>query len=198
MKRTINLLVIGTALLLSVNATRGQAVKINLPLTLVGSPNIGAEFTISQQFTVNGDILWMPYLFKKKEEVFRYMAASADLRYYIHPKYYYTNDLFDGFYVGPYVMYVNYNIGLARHDDPSENFRYRGWGVSSGVSLGYKFFLSRRFRMDINLGLGYAHLQYNKYQLGGEWAEYPLSVKDTKAWIGPTKFGVHLVYNIFK
>ena len=52
--------------------------------------------------------------------------------------------------------------------------------------------------LDVNLGVGYAHLQYNKYLLGGEWAHYPLEKKNTKMWIGPTKFGVHLVYNIFK
>ncbi|MEG0647292.1 MAG: DUF3575 domain-containing protein, partial [Bacteroides sp.] len=51
---------------------------------------------------------------------------------------------------------------------------------------------------DTNIGLGYAHMQYNKYLLGGEWADYPLSIKDTKAWIGPTKFGVNLVYNLFR
>jgi hypothetical protein len=48
------------------------------------------------------------------------------------------------------------------------------------------------------MGIGYAHLQYNVYRLGGEYAEYPLAIKDTKWWIGPTKFGVHLVYNLFR
>ncbi len=75
---------------------------------------------------------------------------------------------------------------------------YKGWGISAGLSLGYKFYLSKRFRLDLNLGLGYAHLQYDKYQLGGEWADYPLELKDTRAWFGPTKFGVHLVYNLFR
>ncbi len=193
------MLIAATAVLLSGFGTaRGQAIKIDIPKTLMGSPNIGAEFTLSQQFTINGDVFWMPYMFKKKEEVFRILEGCAELRYYVKPRYYYTNDLFDGFYVGPYVMYGNFNIGLARHDDPSDDRRYDGWGVSAGVSVGYKFFISRRFRMDINLGLGYAHLQYDTYRLGGEWADYPMSRKDTKMWIGPTKFGVAMVYNLFR
>lgn len=184
-------------MLFGVDIAKGQAIKVNLPTTLIGTPNIGAEFTLSQQFTINADVLWAPYMFKKHEEVFRALIGTVELRYYVKPKYYYTNDLFDGFYIGPYVMYGNFNIGLYKGED-QDSYRYKGWGVSGGVSLGYKFYLSKRFRLDLNLGLGYAHLQYDTYLLGGEWAEYPLSIKDTKTWIGPTKFGVHLVYNLFR
>lgn len=52
--------------------------------------------------------------------------------------------------------------------------------------------------LDLNIGLGYAHLQYNKYYLGGEYVNFPLERKKTKRWIGPTKFGINLTYNIFR
>lgn len=189
-----------------VNKANAQAIKINLPTTIIGTPNLGAEFTVSQRFTINGDVLWAPYMFKKSETVFRVLAGTAEFRYYVNPKYYYTNNMFDGFYLGPYAMFGNFNIGIDKghnndevgQDESKKSYRYSGWGVSSGVSLGYKFYLSKRLRMDVNMGLGYAHIQYDKYLLGGEWAGSPLSIKDTKAWIGPTKFGVHLVYNIFR
>lgn len=196
-KGTLITLAATAFLLFGVDTAKGQAIKINLPTTLIGTPNIGAEFTVSQQFAINADILWAPYMFKKNEEVFRTLIGTAELRYYVKPKYYYTNDMFDGFYIGPYAMYGNFNIGLYKGED-QDSHRYKGWGVSGGVSLGYKFYLSKRFRLDLNMGLGYAHLQYNTYLLGGEWAEYPLSIKDTRIWIGPTKFGVHLVYNLFR
>lgn len=176
----------------------GQALKTNAPLLLVGTPNVGVEITISHQFSVNGDIMWMPYMFKKNEEVMRSLVGSVDLRYYVNPRYYYTHEMYDGFYIGPYVMYGNYNMGFKRSDDTKDSFRYKGWGLSTGLSLGYKFYISPRFRLDVNLGVGYAHLQYNKYFLGGEWSDYPLEKKATRAWIGPTKFGIHLVYNLFR
>ncbi len=175
-----------------------QAIKTNVPLLLTGTPNIGAEWSISKQFTVNGDILWAPYLFKKDEEVFRTLIGSLDLRYYINPKYYYTNDLWDGFYVGPYAMIGNFNIGLKNSDDDETSYRRRGWGISSGITTGYKFYLSSRFRIDINAGFGYAHMQYDKYLLGAEYAKFPIESKQTKAYVGPTKLGIHLVYNIFR
>ena len=177
-------------------SSSGQAVKANIPLTLAGSPNLGFEFTIGAQMAINVEGLWTPYMSKSSESVFRVLQTSADLRYYLKPKYYHTNNMFDGFYVGPYVMYGNYNVGFNRVDPVESNNRYVGWGLSAGVNVGYKLYLSRRFRLDFNMGIGYAHLQHDIYRLGKEYSEYPYKLKDTKSWIGPTKFGIHLVYNI--
>ncbi len=197
MKKLILLLFISVVSFAAPQRAGAQALKINIPTTLAGTPNIGAEFTISQQLSVNGDVLWAPYMFKKHEQVFRALIGTLDFRFYVSPKYYYTNDMFDGFYMGPYAMAGNFNVGLYKGKDKT-SYRDKGWGVSCGISLGYKFYMSKRFRLDVNLGVGYAHLQYDRYYLGGEWAEYPIAYKETKAWIGPTKFGVHLVYNLFR
>jgi hypothetical protein len=175
-----------------------QSIKVNIPLCLTGSPNIGFEHTLTRQATVNAEVSWMPYMFKDGEEVFRIMEGSVEVRHYLNPRNFYTNDSWDGFYVGPYAMYGNFNIGLIENKDKASSVRRRGWGVSGGVSLGYKIAFGTRIALDINLGLGYAHLQYDKYPLGGEYAEYPIELKDTKKWVGPTKFGIHLVYNIFR
>ncbi|MDR1414768.1 MAG: DUF3575 domain-containing protein [Odoribacteraceae bacterium] len=188
---------IGSLLLCCSLGARAQAVKVNLPLWLAGSPNAGIEWTMGSQFTVNGEVLWMPYMFKQHEEVFRALVTSVDFRYYIAPPYYYTDDSWDGFYVGPYALYGEFNVGLFKKK-AAENFRNAGWGVSGGISTGYKFYLSPRFRVDVNIGIGYAHLQYDKFLLGGEYRDYPLESKITKVWIGPTKFGVHLVYSLFR
>lgn len=199
MKRILRNILSCLVLFLAYSATAdAQAIKTNTPLILTGTPNIGVEWTVGRQFTLNGDILWAPYMFKKKEEVFRALIGSVDLRYYVNPKYYYTHDMFDGFYVGPYAMGGNFNIGLDRGKEDKKNYRRRGWGISSGASFGYKFYISERFRLDVNMGVGYAHFQYDKYELGGEFAKFPLEKKKTKSYVGPTKFGVHLVYNIFR
>ena len=183
----------------SSNSYSQIAVKTNVPMLLLGGPNVGAEITLSQQFTVNGEFMWQPFLFKKKEDVFDAMLMGADFRYYPNPRFFYTSSYYDGLYFGPYAMYGLFNIGMVGGDGLSaDDERYKGWGISGGLLVGYKLFLSPRFRLDINLGLGYAHLQYDTYQMTGQWAEWPMSIKDTKSWIGPTKFGVHLVYNLFR
>lgn len=199
MKRILKHMLCGMILfLLYCPSSNAQAIRTNIPFAITGNPNIGAEWSIGKQLTLNGDVLWMPYLFKKNEEVFRALIGSVDFRYYLNPKFYYTNDLWDGFYVGPYAMAGNFNIGLKNSDPDAQSYRRKGWGISTGVSTGYKFYLSSRFRLDLNMGVGYAHLQYDKFHLGGEYAEFPLERKRTKAYFGPTKFGIHLVYNIFR
>ncbi|NDV84134.1 DUF3575 domain-containing protein [Bacteroides sp. 51] len=197
--KTVIRYILGVAVLSAMTTiVSAQSIKINTPLWLTGSPNVGFEYTLTRQVTLNADVLWMPYLFKKNEEVFRIFQGTIEARYYLDPRNYYTNDSWDGFYVGPYAMYGNFNIGLLKNDDMAQSTRRKGWGVSGGVSTGYKFAFGTRWALDLNIGLGYAHLQYDKYPLGGEYVNYPLEQKKTRKWIGPTKFGVHLVYNIFR
>ncbi len=124
--------------------------------------------------------------------------GSAELRYYWNPQNFYTNDSWDGFYIGPYAMYGTFNIGLLKHNDPLRSYRRKGWGVSGGITFGYKYAFNSRLALDMNIGVGYAHFQYDKYKLGGEYVNFPLELKKTKQWIGPTKFGVSLTYNIFR
>jgi hypothetical protein len=183
--------------LLSAGA-KAQGLKTNVPFILSGSPNFGIEWSVGRLLTLNADVMWMPYLFKKNEEVFRVLVGSIDFRYYLNPKYYYTNDLWDGVYVGPYAMAGNFNIGLKDKDENKTSYRRAGWGLSAGLTAGYKFYLSSRFRVDLNVGVGYAQLQYDKYELGGDYADFKLESKKTKSYVGPTKFGVSLVYNIFR
>jgi hypothetical protein len=197
--KTVIKYMLGVVVLSTLTATvSAQSIKINIPLWLTGSPNIGFEYTLTRQVTLNTEVLWMPYMFKEGEEVFRVSEGVAEIRYYLNPCNFYTNDSWDGFYVGPYTMYGSFNIGLIENHDKASSVRRKGWGVSGGITAGYKFALGTRMGLDINIGLGYAHLQYDKYPLGGQYVDYPLELKNTKKWIGPTKFGIHLVYNMFR
>ena len=198
MKPVVRYILLVSVLLCLFGGVRAQSVKVNIPLWLTGSPNIGFEYTLTRQLTVNAEGAWLPYMFKKHEEVFRILTGVAELRYYWNPQNFYTNDSWDGFYIGPYAMYGNFNIGLLRHNDPLQSYRRKGWGISGGITFGYKFAFNSRLGLDLNLGVGYVHFQYDKYKLGGEYANFPLEVKKTKQWIGPTKFGVSLTYNIFR
>lgn len=189
----------GVAVLSVITANvSAQSIKINTPLWLTGSPNIGIEHTLSRQFTINAEALWMPYLFKKGEEVFRVLQGSVDFRYYVNPRNFYTNDSWDGFYFGPYAMYGNFNVGLLKKNDQHQSYRRSGWGVSGGISTGYKLAFNSRWGLDLNIGLGYAHFQYDKFYLGGEYVNWAVEKKKTRSWVGPTKFGAHLTYNIFR
>ncbi|MGP1526334.1 MAG: DUF3575 domain-containing protein [Candidatus Cryptobacteroides sp.] len=198
MKRFLIIVLSVAGFLFSGFSLSAQSVKTNIPYWLTGSPNIGVEIPVTRQLTVNGEAVWLPYMFKKHEEVFRALQGSLELRWYFNPRNFYTNDSWDGLYVGPYAMYGNFNIGFYDGKSMETSRRRRGWGVSGGVTFGYKLPINSRFAVDFNIAFGYTHLQYDKFMLGGEYAEYPIERKQTKYWIGPTKVGISIVYNIFR
>lgn len=180
---------------------QAQAIKTNIPFLLAGTPNAGVEWNIGSRCSISGDAMWMPYMWNEAEEVFRALLMSADFRYYLKPKYYYTNKSYDGFYVGPYAMFGNYNIGvesLTYNKEENIYDRYVGWGLSAGLLIGHRLYLSNRLRLDFNINLGYAYLQYNTYLLGKYNASFAYSTYNIKHYIGPTKFGINLCYIIFK
>ena len=192
---------------------QGQAIKTNVPFLLTGNPNLGLEWNVGSRFSVNVDGLWMPYLWVSKNEnenVMRALVGTLDFRYYLKPRFYYTNKSYDGFYLGPYVMFGNYNMGIGEwsffdHEcyEGGDIFhslmsaRYVGWGLSTGLVVGYKFYISNRFRLDVNIGAGYVHLQHAIYQLGGEYSGASIHQKVTREGFYPTRFGINLCYILF-
>ena len=60
----------------------GQMLKLNAPLTLGGSPNLGYEHQLNHRLALSGDVFWLPYMSDKHEEVFRSLQITSELRYY--------------------------------------------------------------------------------------------------------------------
>ncbi|MDE5572900.1 MAG: DUF3575 domain-containing protein [Muribaculaceae bacterium] len=176
-------------------AVKAQSVKMS-PIILVGAPNLQYEQAFSRRITANIDAFWLPWLFKKNEEVFRVMELAGEVRYYIKESGRTDMSMPSGLYAGVYAMYGQFNIGMLKNNDLEQSYRDKGWAMSAGVSVGYKVPINARWAIDANLGLGFAHLQWDKYKLGGFYADYPLQTKKTRLWIGPTRFNIAVVYNI--
>lgn len=88
---------------------------------------------------------------------------------------------------------IPYPFLLQNRNNAMKHHRYEGWFFGAGVSLGYQWILSKRLTLEAVLGLGYAHIIYDKYRcincgkhLGRGHADY----------IGPTKAALSLTYII--
>ena len=189
-------ILISAAIATTTVAADAQMIKVNGPATLAGTPNIGYEHGLSPHLSVSADVMWLPYLSKKHEEVFRSFQMAGECRYYFKASEHIYDKMATGWYAGVYAMFGNFNIGLYRHHDMDRSFRRQGWGCSAGLSGGWKYKFNRHWQMDINLGIGYAHIQYNKYKLGGMYRHYPLKRKQTRGWVGPTRFSISFGYII--
>lgn len=74
-----------------------------------------------------------------------------------------------------------------------ENHRYQGNLYGAGLSYGYQWLLSDRWSMEAVLGIGWAHLDYDKYPC----ATCGTVLKsDTKDYFGVTKAAISIIYFI--
>lgn len=189
---TRHIAIIIAAIAAGTGLASGQMLKLNAPLTLGGSPNLGYEHQLNHRLALSGDVFWLPYMSDKHEEVFRSLQITSELRYYFRETL--DSRMASGWYMGGYLMYGDFNIGLYRHNDMDKSFRRAGWGVSGGVSGGWKYKFNDRWQMDINLGVGYVHMRYHKYKLGGAYRHRPIGGWRSSRWIGPTRFSISFGY----
>lgn len=85
MKPVVRYILLVSVLLCLFGGVRAQSVKVNVPLWLTGSPNIGFEYTLTRQLTVNAEGAWLPYMFKKNEEVFRVFNGGRGVTILLEP-----------------------------------------------------------------------------------------------------------------
>ena len=69
--------------------------------------------------------------------------------------------------------------------------RFDGWLLGAGVGYGYAVVLSRHFNLEFELGVGYAYMEYDKY----DWtSDKLLSRNDNHHYFGITKLNIGLSY----
>jgi hypothetical protein len=110
---------------------------------------------------------------------------------------YWLCNRFAGHFVGIHALGTQFNI--SEHELPllfgkgSENFRYQGFGYGGGISYGYQFYLSQRWNLEANLGVGYVRMEYDKYDCKTCGSKVG---PEKRNYFGPTKAGISLIYII--
>lgn len=190
-------LIVVTAMLFAGQAVFAQGevgLKTNL---LYGAgaftPNLGVEIGLDRHMTldVSGGYNWFNLNGSaKNNKKLVHWIVQPELRYFLCEK-------FNGHFFGVHALYSQYNIG--RYELPmlfgkgSKKYRFEGDAVGAGLSYGYQLILGKRWNMEFNIGVGYMHLNYDKYDCPkcGEKVS-----AETKNYFGPTKAGVSLIYII--
>lgn len=170
------------------------AIKTNLLYgAYTRTPNLSMEIGLGKRSTLDfgGSYNWFG---KQGSEVSNkklvHWLGQVEYRYWLCSK-------FSGHFFGVHALGSQFNIGGYElpllFGEGSKNYRYQGWGAGAGISYGYNFYLGKRWGLEANIGVGYARLQYDKYdcmkcgkKIGTENRNY----------FGPTKVGVSLIYII--
>lgn len=167
------------------------AIKTNLLYGLgTLTPNLAVEFGIGRRMTLELSAAYHPWNLK---------TQSINNKKFVHGIYrpefrYWLCDRFDGHFFGVHAFYANYNINGYKVPILFEKeYRYEGWAVGAGIAYGYHWAWSKHWGMEFNVGVGFAYLDYGKYDCirctrGGEPRQ--------QFYFGPTRLGITLAYII--
>lgn len=159
------------------------AVKSNLLYDVSSSLNLGTEFKLGTQTTFDLSVNYNPWTFSDNKKM-KHILVQPEVRFW-------PCESFFGHFWGIHAHYAYYNIGGLSIFNALKDHRYEGWLAGAGFTYGYHWALSNRWSLEASVGLGYAYIDYKKYEC--EKCGKELSA-NTKNYFGPTKVGVSLIY----
>lgn len=165
------------------------AVKTNLLYGATTTPNLQLEFGLSKKTTLElgAGLNWFDFKDNKK---FKNLLVQPEFRYW-------TCETFNGHFFGVHAHAAQFNVGNVDIPvgrlDVFKNRRYEGHLYGGGLSWGYQWVVSPRWNFEVNLGGGYARIDYTEFC--GKKCGSPLSSDKYNYW-GVTRAGLSLVYFI--
>lgn len=173
-------------------AAQVVAVKSNLLYDATGTINLGAEVALSNKLTldVSGNLNLWTYNQRTNTKL-KHILVQPELRYWLC-------EAFASHFLGVHAHWADYNVGaldlpFGLTANNLKHYRYQGNLYGAGVSYGYQWAFKNRWALEAELGLGYAYLDYKKFEcencgklLGREKLHY----------IGPTKAAISLIFFI--
>lgn len=156
-------------------------------------PNIGIEIQTDLGLAWQLDYIGAWWNSPSRNRFFSNYAFQTEIRYYLaSPKMTFP---YTGHHVGLYGQMITYDFEFGGTGYQSRDLDYT-FGI--GASYGYSFPLSKRWSLDLTIGLGYFQSRYDEYD--------PRDVYDGKHFIknetrrltfwGPTKLEATFVWNI--
>ena len=151
--------------------------KTNLLSWMTTTVNAGAEIKVAPLWTAEMNVMYKPWHFLPDNKKMGGLLIQPEIRYWLCQPFYHD-------YIGFHIHYGDYNGGFSR-------YRYQGNLFGAGFSYGYQWILGRKWNLEVNAGLGYARMNYDKY----ERPKCGLFIgKDSKNYFGITKIGISLIY----
>ena len=162
-------------------------IKTNVPLDVVRIPNLGFEVGLSKKVSLDVPFYYNPWEYSDSK-MLKLSMVQPEVRYWLCDK-------FNGHFFGVHGMMGNYHttgidLPFSIFKD-TDMYRYKGNFYGGGVSYGYQYILGRHWNLEATLGIGYAYVDYKKY----ECKECGDKVDEGKKnYLGPTKAALSLIY----
>ena len=163
------------------------ALKSNLILWGLASPNLAVERKINENFTA--ELLLGLKIGKAKQD-------KQSISYLIQPEIrYWLSRSFSGASIGYHLYYAHYGAGDIifpfQKKGLSGDNQHEGHLYGMGASLGYQWSINKHWNIEAVAGVGYIHLAYDKITWNNSWNNK--KSLDYNYW-GLTKASINLVY----
>lgn len=197
-QRLLGVLTLGMAMAWSTAASAQHAAfKTNLLYDASTTPNIGLEFVTGKKQTAQLVYGLNPWDYTSRDGKAKHWVVMPEYRWWMCSR-------MNGHFVGVHGLGGQFN---AEHIDfpffpgyffRGENlvegvkdFRYQGWFAGGGFTYGYQWILSRHWNLEAEIGVGYAHVWYDKYRCR-ECGSFQGTAESD--YVGLTKLGLSLMY----
>lgn len=163
------------------------AVKTNALYWATATPNLGVELGIGKRMTIDISGGYNPFTFSDHRK-WKHYLIEPEIRYWFCER-------FNGHFVGLHTGYMNYNVSKLPllYSSDARHYQYEGWLTGVGVSYGYQWILGGHWNLEAELGVGYIHTDYTKYNTGkcGKCQS-----KYKQNYFAPTKAAISIIYLI--
>lgn len=167
---------------------KGQSivVKTNLIHGATATPNLAAEFAVGRKTTM--DVYW-------GFNGFEFADNTKWKHYIVQPEFrWWFCERFSGSFIGVHAHAGEFNIGNVGPLRTFKEARYEGSFYGAGVSYGHHWIISNRWGFELEMGLGYARVDYDKFRC----AECSPKIKSgIYNYFGPTKIQASIVFYLW-
>lgn len=189
MKKVLIFILLMSGCFISEGKAQKIALKSNLLYDFTGTLNLGVEIGLGRKWTLEVPVNYNPWKPDSGRRL-RHWGVQPEARYWFCER-------FNRTFVVLHGHYADFNVGgwpdWSFISKNMQRNRYQGHLYGGGISIGHSWILKKRWSIEASLGLGYAHIVYEKYPC----ATCGTKLKDgNKNYFGPTKASVALIYVI--
>lgn len=191
--KTIKFLLLAVLMLTCAIGMHGQeknyympkfAIKTNALYWATTTANLGFEVGLSKKLTLDVSGNYNPWEFSNNKQI-KHWLVQPELRYWLCERFY-------GHFFGLHAHYAEANVSNLNIFGLGD-YRYQGNIYGAGISYGYQWILNKRWSMEATVGVGYARLNFDKYNRGTCGSKIS---KEHKNYFGPTKIALSIIYVI--
>ena len=176
----------------------GASIRTNLIYAGTGSPNLSLEVPVSKHFSIGGNFglkPWPRFLAwdndKMKEKKWKHLLAVPEFRYW-------SKEVYEGWFFGLDLVYTHYNVAAVKFPfglyKNVRDSRLEGDWMGLGLFLGHSWWLSDRWRLELEAGAAVGRNKADKFECG----YCGTKIGEEKGWGVVPKLGLNLAYNFVK